>query len=95
MGINAGDKIAVIGPWLVPSQEASYVARLARVRIVAETRPEEYFESTSSGELDAAFAGVGAKGVITFDQPRLVTGWQRLADTNYFVHQIGSDQTSP
>lgn len=84
-GIERGDKIAVVGPWLVPSQEASYVARLARVRIVAEARPEEYFEGSNRIQLDTAFAKAGAKAILTFGRAPDASGWTQLADTDYYA----------
>ena len=41
-GIRPGDKIAVIAPWLFPSRQGAYIARLARIQIIAEARPDEY-----------------------------------------------------
>ena len=88
-GVEPGDKIAVVGPWLVPSQEASYVARLARVRIIAEARPEEY--SSSRDQLDRAFAQAGAEAILTFGHGLAEAGWLRLAETDYYVRLLGSD----
>jgi hypothetical protein len=86
--IDPGDKMAVVGTWLVPSQEASYVARLARVRIVAEARPEEYFQNSNGTQLDAAFAKAGATAILTYGRPQVEIGWERLAGTEYYVHLL-------
>jgi len=86
-GIHPGDKIAVISPWLFPSRQGAYIARLARLRIVAEARPDEYWaanEETRSA-IRAQFAEVGAKAILALDPPKSDLDWIQLGNTNYYL----------
>jgi hypothetical protein len=89
-GVHPGDKIAVISPWLFPSRQGAYIARLARVRIIAEARPDEYWSADEStrAEIDSQFAAVGAKAILTQTPARLNSGWVRLGNTEYYLHAL-------
>jgi hypothetical protein len=90
-GIKTGDKIAVIAPWLFPSRQGAYIARLARIQIIAEARPDEYWGTgdKARAEIDSEFASAGAKAILTQTPPsRLDSGWIRLGDTQYYWHSL-------
>lgn len=88
-GIRAGDKVAVIAkePW---GEGGAFVARLARVQIIAEVNEPDGFlaanPSTRSQVIDA-LAKAGAKAVVTSDD-RLAASdacWQGLGNSRYGV----------
>ncbi len=91
-GFGPGDKLVVIGDWLFPSQEASYVARLARAQIIGEARPDEFWAADAStrSHVVAEFANTGAKAILIHKPPRTETGWERLSDTDYYLYRIES-----
>jgi hypothetical protein len=86
-GIKTGDKIAVISKWLFPSRQGAYIARLTRVRIIAEARSDEYWAADPKTRLElmAEFAQAGAKAVLTYEPPHGEAGWERLANTDYYL----------
>ena len=86
-GIQPGDKIAVIATWLVPDQEASYIARLARVQIVAEARPQGFWtaDAVTRCRFSAELADVGVKAILAYRPPRTNVGWEQLAGTDYYL----------
>lgn len=90
-GIQRGDRIAVVSDWLFPSRHGAYVARLARVRIVAEARPDTYWtaDETARAALTRRLADAGAVAMLTWKPPRVDPGWQPLAGTSYYVQKIG------
>ena len=90
-GLQRGDKIAVISNWLFPSRQGAYIARLARVRIIAEARSEGFWaaDEPARSKLMAAFAHAGVKAVLTRNPPRPEAGWQQLRGTSYYVYAIG------
>ena len=96
-GLQPGDKIAVVATWLVPDQEASYVARLARVRIVAEARPEEFWGADDSTRLKFAseVAQAGAGAILAYQPPRSPPGWERLAGSDYYVFRTRPPANGP
>jgi hypothetical protein len=90
-GIRPGDTIAVVAAWLVPDQEASYVARLARVRIVAEARPEGFWAlEAARSQFAAEVKKVGGKAILAYQPPRTEQGWERLANTDYYLYRLTS-----
>jgi len=93
-GLGSGDKIAVISDWLFPSREGAYIARLARVQIVGEARPDDFWAAGDSArsQLISTFADAGATALFT-RQPRIDTGWRRLAGTNYYLFPISPKVT--
>ena len=86
-GIHRGDKIAVVSDWLFPSRQGAYVARLAKVEIIAEARPDAYWtaDETTRAALNRTFANAGAVALLTWKPPRVDSGWQRLAGTSYYL----------
>jgi len=89
-GVQAEDNIVIIGDWLFPSRQGAYIARLARVRIIGEARPTSFWsaDENSRSDLLEHFARAGAKAVLTRNPPQLGMGWQRLADTQYYLYKI-------
>ncbi len=89
-GLEPGTRVAFIG-----YSYSAYWARLARLRIIAEVRPEEIaqFWSASAGVRDevlAAFAAAGAEAVVS--EPARVDvaaeGWEPIAGTGYLVKRL-------
>jgi 4-amino-4-deoxy-L-arabinose transferase-like glycosyltransferase len=93
-GFGTGDKLAVIGDWLFPSQEASYIARLVRAQIIGEARPDEFWavDASTRSQVVAEFAHSGAKAILAYKPPPAESGWERLADSDYYLYRIGSVQ---
>jgi len=91
-GIKPGDRLAVIGDWLVPSEEAAYVARLARTQIIAEARSDEFWSADASARsrVMAAFGRAGLKAILTYQPPKTENGWERLAGTDYYLYRVGA-----
>ena len=86
MGVGGEDRF--------PSREGAYVARLARVQIIGEARPEQFWtvDESTRNQLIATFAYAGATALFTYNPPHIDSGWQRLAGTNYYMHPIGANQ---
>ena len=91
-GVRPGDRIAVISNWLFPSRQGAYIARLARVQIIAEARPDEYWAANTEtrSELMKEFESAGTRAVLTYDPPSTQNGWTRLGPTNYYVHFLNA-----
>ena len=106
-GVNAGDKVAVIG-----DGTGAYWARLAKVRIVAEImgakRGAQEFWSAPEGtkqQAYSAFASAHAKLVMSSCPPIIPDDWTQVAGTNYcllqlsryelFSHQVTPNGTTP
>jgi hypothetical protein len=92
-GIRPGDKIAVISNWLFPSRQGAYIARLARVHIVAEARPDEYWaaDAETRSKLRSEFSRSGARAVITYKLPGTEDRWTRLGGTDYYLQFLKSN----
>ncbi len=92
-GISPGDGIAVVGK--VPFAEGgAYVARLARIRMVAETRrPESLWEAdapTRSRWIEV-LRKTGAKAILMLGEPPGGVSdipWDRLGNTEYYVSML-------
>ena len=89
-GIRTGDEIAIVSNWLFPSREGSYIARLARARIVGEVRSDEFWSSDARtrSQLDFEFAHAGAVAILAYKPWRLEKGWKKLADTDYYFFRL-------
>jgi len=90
MGIKSGDKVASIG-----NSHSHFWARLAKVRIVAEIPQESAAEfwtadAPTKSKVFKTFRKTGAIAVVTSLVPynTSLSGWQRLADTDYYVHML-------
>ena len=94
-GVHSGDRIAVVSDWLFPSREGAYIARLARLQIIGEARPDSFWTADESAraQLVTAFAKYGATVMLTRRPPRIDAGWQRLAETDYYLYRIGRNQS--
>jgi hypothetical protein len=89
-GLERGTRVAFIG-----YSYSAYWARLARLRIIAEVRPEEFgpFWSASAAVRDdvlAAFAAAGAEAVVSEPAGADVAaeGWEPIAGTGYLVRRL-------
>lgn len=90
LGIQQGDKVAVIGYGF-----ASFWARLARVQIVAEmlgweADPFWLGDSTVQSGVVQAFTGTGAKAIVAERVPSYATlsGWHRIGHSNYYIYTL-------
>jgi hypothetical protein len=94
-GITCGSEIAVIGdePW---AGGGAFVARLAKVRIVAETRdPQPFYSATAATRerLYGAFRSAGARAILLGPSPpveALGSGWERLTDSEYYIRDLSA-----
>jgi hypothetical protein len=89
-GLEPGTPVAFIG-----YSYSAYWARLARLRIIAEVRPEEFEEFWSAsaavrGEVLAALGASGAKVVLSEPAPADVPtdGWDSVAGTGYLIRRL-------
>jgi hypothetical protein len=89
-GLEPGTRVAFIG-----YSYSAYWARLARLRIIAEVRPEEIgqFWSASAAvreEVLAAFAATGAHVVVSEPASTDIAaeGWEPIAGTGYLVKRL-------
>lgn len=90
-GLQPGEKVALVADWLLPSRQGAYIARLAKLQIIGEARPATFWaaDDMSRSRVVDAFAEAGASALITRGTPAIAPpGWQRLADTNYFLNPI-------
>jgi hypothetical protein len=93
-GVRPGDDVAIIGD----GSDGCRWARMARVRIVAQILREDVgdFWSISDPRVRAdvydSFASAGAKAVVAEETPPpdALGDWQRLGNTNYYVHFLDS-----
>jgi hypothetical protein len=90
LGIQSGDKVAVIGY----AFDSSW-ARLARVQIGAEMFDWEADPFWLGGpsvqfEVFRAFAGTGARAIVAERVPSYVTatGWHRVGNSNYYIYVL-------
>jgi hypothetical protein len=90
LGIQQGDKVAVIGYGF-----GSFWARLARVQIVAEMLGQQA-DSFWSGDdkvhfrVIRAFAGTGARAIVAEEVPgyTALSGWHRVGASNYYIYRL-------
>jgi len=96
-GLRPGDKIAVISDWLFPYRQGAYIARLARLQIIGEARPDIFWAADESARvrLVTEFGNVGAKVLFAHNPPQVGTDWQRLAGTNYYFYRIPPGTSLP
>jgi len=89
-GIQRGDKLALVCDWLFPSREGAYIARLARAQLIGEIRPEQFWSANdeTKAKLIAVYRSAGAKALLTYRLPRAEAGWERLANSDYYVYVI-------
>jgi len=92
-GIKPGDKVAVISDWLFPSRQGAYIARLARVQLIAEARSDEYWAANPNtrSKLMKEFAADGARAVLTYKPLSTEAGWTRLGQTNYYIKFLNAN----
>jgi hypothetical protein len=90
LGVMPGDQVAVIGYAF-----DAYWARLARVKIVAETLGWQadalwLGESAFQEEVLATFASAGANAVVAEYVPPYANlpGWHQVGDSNYYIYLL-------
>lgn len=89
-GLTAGFKIAMISdkPW---GEGGPFVARLARVQIVAQVNnPKEFWSASPAvqGKVLDAFSAVGADAVLSWEPQSQSVEWKQLRDTSYFLLRL-------
>jgi hypothetical protein len=92
-GIRPRDKVALISnePW---GEGGAYVARLARIQIIAQVNLPDGFWAASSptqARVIEAFRKAGAKAVLALEIPRqsgCPNCWQRLGSTPFYVYLL-------
>ena len=93
-GLKPGDAIGLLNfdPFWLP---VVHWARLGRLRVIAEmpnSETDEFFAISDSRRREAieAFAKAGAKALIAARVPpdKMLPGWERLGNTNYYVLQL-------
>jgi hypothetical protein len=90
LGVEPGDKVAVIGYAL-----ESFWARLARVQVVAEMlgwQASDFWlgDSTLQSQALQAFASAGARAVVAETVPSYASlnGWHRVGNSNYYIYLL-------
>lgn len=89
--VHEGDKIAVVSPegWMTTAGHASFIARLVRTPIVAESTDVDEFISNADRFIET-FRGAGIHGVLLYSPHRNpASSWHRLANTDYYYRPIG------
>jgi hypothetical protein len=89
-GVRPGEEVAIVGD----SADGCRWARMAHVRIVAQILREDVddfwrlSDPRMKTEVYDAFARAGAKAVVAEQAPPSgdLSDWQRLGDTDYYVH---------
>jgi hypothetical protein len=93
-GIRPGDKVAVVGSFEPVGEGGAYLARLARIQIVAQvSQPDRFWtaDSSTQSRVVEAIARTGAKAILTIPEPphsAPESPWQRLGNTNYYAHLL-------
>jgi len=93
-GIRAGDKVAVVGAYEPVGERVAYLARLARIQIVAQVNQADRFwtaDSSTQSRVIEAISRTGAKAILTLPEPPHSAHegpWQRLGSTNYYAHLL-------
>jgi hypothetical protein len=90
LGVKPGDRIAVIAsePW---GEGGSFVARLARSTIVAQSRDvsSDWMDSTETfARFISALQNEGVKAVLFDRHPPANSSWVRLAQTHYYAYLL-------
>ena len=88
--VHKGDRIAVVSPedWMSTAGHASYIARLVRTPIVAETTDVDEF-TLNADRFNTTFRRAGIHGVLLYSPQRNPTSsWHRLANTDYYYHPV-------
>lgn len=91
-GAGPGAKIATVTPEVFGTGGA-FVARLARVQIIAQVnQPDRFWSSPEMTQLAVleAFRRTGAEGVLGWKIPGTTPGWQRLGKTNYYFLKLNN-----
>jgi hypothetical protein len=94
-GIGPGDAIAVIGPGAF-GEGGAFVARLARVRVIAEVRSAESLRGVDAPtrvRWIEALRRTGAKAILTLGRPPgsgSEMSWEPLGTTGFFIGRLES-----
>jgi hypothetical protein len=91
-GVPPGEDVGLIGD----GSDGCRLARLARVRIVAQVLREDtgdfwrISDPHEKAEVYGAFASFGAKAIVAEETPPAtgLADWQRLGNTHYYVHLL-------
>lgn len=91
LGLQPGDKIAVLGEYIAPYY---HWARLARVRIITEVSDEKSFweaNPTTRAKVLETIKNTGVRAIVQrpgFKLPdsAIALGWKKVGNTNYYVY---------
>jgi hypothetical protein len=75
LGLNSGDRLALVGSAFSPAEAYPYYARLDQLRVVAQIPDENEFWRLSGPELEAVekrLASIGIKAVVAINRPSYV-----------------------
>ena len=95
-GFQPGAKIGMISDDPL-GQGGPFVARLARMQIVAQVNsPSQFWSATSSTQAQVleAFANCGATAVVSYRPPQTTQAWRRLDETDYYLFKLARDKQS-
>lgn len=90
LGLRAGDQLAIVGTD-PGGQDVAPVARLGRMRIIAEIlQPDKFWaaDAWSREQLVSAFKGAGAKAVLAYQPPSAEKDWVKLGNTDYWIYRL-------
>jgi hypothetical protein len=93
-GLRAGDQLAVVGTDPA-GRDGAFIARLGRMRIIAEVRQPDKFwaaDTPSRERLIAAFKGAGAKAILSYQPPPAAKGWTKLGGTDFSVYRLSGER---
>lgn len=89
LGLQPGEKIAILGPYIHPHH---HWARLARVKIVAEILEADVFwakDAVVRSEILKKIENTGARVIVQKPEikiPDSVSDWQKIGTTDYYAH---------
>jgi hypothetical protein len=95
-GLQPGARIAMISEDPL-GQGGPFVARLARLHIVAQVNtPSQFWSATSSTQSQVleSFADCGSEAVVSYRPPQTTQGWRRLGETDYYMFKLTPGEQS-
>jgi hypothetical protein len=90
LGLKPGDKIALISDWLFPSRQGAYIARLDRLHIIGEVRPETFWtaDAKARSNVMSELFSKGATAVLIYKPEHVEAEWQRVGSTEYYFAKL-------
>ena len=89
-GLKPGDRIALVSDWLFPSRQGAYIARLDRLHIIGEVRPETFWaaDAEARSNVMSEFFSKGATAVLIYKPQHVAAEWQRVGSTEYYFEKL-------